>query len=476
MGASRSSQTYFRKNENESVCEIDESEIWNLGALRYLGPNEAQVSSMEKGIKNENKDDSVYSKYCITSSKKDTSHQKEISSESLKEKKYSQPYTNRKKEEHADKSSNSAWESSLSTLDRKLDYATNLLSIPSSENITGTTSSDSVDKKLTISSEVDESAKVYEQDILSPINKRKNEVHPEDAKKQDNKQQDAKKQQEQTQSLMQEAWAPEASAGLSTDGLENNKNKLSSDEAKSLEAQAVSQKELKDSSIEGVREKLTETVEVPSKVSEASVDKATKESEDGKPSTTSQPDVHKTDEKSNEATLQELAKKQIAQDETSKLLPSESEQDNATTTSKSFTEKQELATPDKSVTGEHKSTTDQPELAADKKSQSKDNLIKPTPVDISQQKSEELSETVSQQSQSGESIKTDKSSIQEVGEEVKSTVKKSVKEKSKKVESDESVKPKKSTVKKKVLEKTDTESRESTRIPKVEIQGSTSPK
>merc|ERR1712106_604455 len=376
MGASRSSQTYFRKNENESVCEIDESEIWNLAALRYLGPNEAQVSSMEKGIKNENKDDSVYSKYSITSSKKDTSHQKEISSESLKEKKYSQPYTNRKKEEHADKSSNSAWESSLSTLDRKLDYATNLLSIPSSENITGTTSSDSVDKKLTISSEVDESAKVYEQDILSPINKRKNEVHPEDAKKQDNKQQDAKKHQEQTQSLMQEAWAPEASAGLSTDGLENNKNKissaekqadvadsllnqenstlqdesksqLSSDEAKSLEAQAVSQKELKDSSIEGVREKLTETVEVPSKVSEASVDKATKESEDGKPSTTSQPDVHKTDEKSNEATLQELAKKQIAQDETSKLLPSESEQVNATTTSKSFPEKQELATPDK---------------------------------------------------------------------------------------------------------------------------------
>merc|ERR1711956_95108 len=210
-------------------------------------------SSMERGIKNEDKDDSVHSKYCITSSKKETSHQKEISSKSLKEKKYNQPYTNRKKEEHADKSSNSAWESSLSTLDRKLDYATNLLSIPSSENITGTAAaSDSVDKKLTISSEVDKSAKVYEQDILSPINKRKNEVHPEDAKKQDNKQQDAKKHQEQTQSLMQEAWAPEASAGLSTDGLENNKNKLSSDEAKSLEAQAaVSQKELKDSSIEG---------------------------------------------------------------------------------------------------------------------------------------------------------------------------------------------------------------------------------
>merc|ERR1711874_116324 len=393
--------------------------------------------------------------------------------------------------------------------------ASNLLNIPSSGIITGTTIGDSVSKKLAIKSEVDESTKVHQQDNLSTFDKRKIEVHPDDAKKQDKKNQEAKKNQEQTQALMQEAWAPEASAESRTDGLENNKNKLSSDEAMSLKMADVTQKE----------------------------------SEDVKPSTPSQPDVHKAIERADEVTLQELEKKQISQDELSskleqdatsksklsmeqqelataeisvavdlksssdqqKLVTSDNsingehvsatdqqnlaidnnlqskkditnlEQD-ATSKSKLTTEQQELTTAeqklvtsDSSINGEHVSATDQRELAIDKNLKSKEDLSKPTPTDISQQKSEEVSRPISQQSPSEETINSEALAIQQAEKEFKSAVK-TIKEESEKVVPDKSVKPKTSTVKKEVSEKQGSKSGESSSLAKLDIQSTTSSK
>merc|ERR1712179_664562 len=258
--------------------------------------------------------------------------------------------------------------------------------------------------------------------------------------------------------------------------------------------QDVTQKESKDSSAEGAKDKSTKTAECPTVVSEASVDKSNKESEDVKPSTPSQPDVHKAIERADEVTLQELEKKQISQDE----LPSKLEQDatsksklsmeqqelvtaessvavdlkspsdqqklvtsdnsingeitkleqDATSKSKLTMEQQELTTAeqklvisDSSINGEHVSATDQRELAVDKNLQSKEDLSKPTPTDISQQKSEEVSKPISQQSPSEETINSEALAIQQAEKEFKSAVK-TIKEESEKVVPDKSVKPK----------------------------------
>merc|ERR1712179_541810 len=220
--------------------------------------------------------------------------------------------------------------------------------------------------------------------------------------------------------------------------------------------QDVTQKESKDSSAEGAKDKSTKTAECPTVVSEASVDKSNKESEDVKPSTPSQPDVHKAIERADEVTLQELEKKQISQDE----LPSKLEQD-ATSKSKLSMEQQELVTAessvavdlkspsdqqklvtsDSSINGEHVSATDQRELVVDKNLQSKEDLSKPTPTDISQQKSEEVSKPISQQSPSEETINSEALAIQQAEKEFKSAVK-TIKEESEKVVPDKSVKPK----------------------------------
>ncbi|CAL4088111.1 unnamed protein product [Meganyctiphanes norvegica] len=420
----KTSQTPSKKSEEENVFGIDESKIWDMAALRYLGPKEQtftqddntiqsiisadpqttdghliakpqvtqesfmpKSSVLMKGIRESSssikaeeslksgkrdEDKSTYSKYSIPSSKKVTSHQKEMSysvdsqinksSETLENKKDIEPYISRKPEDLSDTSSSSVWESSLSALDRKLDYASNIFNTSSSDKNTEIALSDSGDKKLAAGSQVDETAKLYEQDILSPIDKRKIEVHPEDAKTQDKNQQDAKLQMDNTQELMTKSCEPEALAASSMDMSEDNRNKLSSDDAKSLEAQAVSKKKSKASEKEGLKDKLAAASECATEVSEASVDKTTKDSEGVKPSAKSQPDIQQNDkETKSQASSQKSKKKQTAQDEDSKLLSSEAEMD-ALTKSKSTTKQQEIATADGSAAFDQKSPKGKKEL------------------------------------------------------------------------------------------------------------------
>merc|ERR1711962_1748146 len=69
---------------------------------------------------------------------------------------------NKKIDEPSNISSNSDWESLLSSLDKKLDFASNLLNMPSTEMISGTTVSDTADKGLSVPCEVDDTTKMYE--------------------------------------------------------------------------------------------------------------------------------------------------------------------------------------------------------------------------------------------------------------------------------------------------------------------------
>lgn len=212
--------------------------------------------------------------------------------------------------------------------------------------------------------------------------------------------------------------------------------------------------------MEGVKEKLTEATKHPTEVSEASVNKSNKESGDVKPSA----------------------------DELSKQLPGKLEQD-ATSKSKLAIEQQELATAESSVAVDLTSLTDQQKLVtsdssvnelhvttSDNKLQSKEDLSKLTPTDISQQKSEEISRPISQHSSSEETAKTEALSNQQAEKEFKSAVK-TTKEETEKVLPDKSVKPKTQTViKKEVSEKQGTDSRESSSFSKLDIQSTTSSK
>merc|ERR1711962_1142356 len=77
-------------------------------------------------------------------------------------------------------------------------------------------------------------------DTDSSHSRKKKKTHPEDAVKHDVLRQDAKQQQEQSQDLMQQAWDAESSLEAITGISEANKNKMSSDEAKSIEDKADS--------------------------------------------------------------------------------------------------------------------------------------------------------------------------------------------------------------------------------------------
>merc|ERR1711915_16523 len=219
-------QIHSSEREKESDIDIDESKIWEMASLRYLGPKDETVTQddniiqknnltkqqtnkedpivksqkieesfipnsteMEKDTtetsgsiepkvlasENADKYESLYSKYSITSSEKGTSLQKP--SELAEEENCYEPYKSREQKENIDISnlnkkvdkpsnisSNSDWESLLSSLDRKLDFASNLLNMPSTEMISGATESDTADKGLSVPCEVADTTKMYEKD------------------------------------------------------------------------------------------------------------------------------------------------------------------------------------------------------------------------------------------------------------------------------------------------------------------------